>query len=75
MIVQQEIRNMKNDRIGIDAFVIMPNHVHMIITIREHDTVETSIYGVSGAWYENWHAINLPAVGRSRLYGEKCYVQ
>ena len=46
-IIQQEIGNIENDEIEIDSYVIMPNHVHMIITIHEYHTVETAIYGVS----------------------------
>jgi len=41
-IVFNEIKNIDN----IDEFIIMPNHIHLILFI-EHKNVETSIYGVS----------------------------
>jgi REP element-mobilizing transposase RayT len=61
-IVQQEIYNLEGKEIGIDACIIMPNHIHMIISIKENydwgapissNVVETSIYGVSGAGMNN----------------------
>ncbi len=68
-IVKQEIYNMEDSRIDIDVWVIMPNHIHIILTIKEDyawgtpipdyiqwhtNTVETSIYGVSEARVEKW---------------------
>lgn len=53
--------------IELDMCVIMPNHIHCIITINEDyrmndgDIVETSIYGVSSKCAINqnkWHAMN-----------------
>ena len=59
------------EHVELDICMIMPNHVHCILTINESNIVETSIHGVSpknlhvinqNHWHaENqnqWHAIN-----------------
>ena len=49
------------ENVKLDIGLIMPNHVHWIITINESNIVETSIYGVSPNHTVNplqWHAIN-----------------
>jgi len=45
------------ENIELDVCVIMPNHIHWIITINENNSVETSIHGVS-LKHTKWHAIN-----------------
>ena len=59
-IIREEIYNIEAYGINIDVCVIMPNHLHIIMTVHEDHTVETSIYGVSGAS----HAMN-PSLGAS----------
>ena len=51
--------------VELDICIIIPNHIHGIITINESNPVETSIYGVSqnnSQWHvinqNKWHAIN-----------------
>jgi REP element-mobilizing transposase RayT len=35
-IIQQEIKNIESNEVEIDSYIIMPNHVHMIISINEN---------------------------------------
>jgi REP element-mobilizing transposase RayT len=48
-IVFDEIKKLfsQNENIFLDQFIVMPNHVHLIIFIRKL-SVETPIYRVSG---------------------------
>lgn len=45
MIVENEIQNISQfrDNVLIDEYVVMPNHVHMIVVIEPHPSVETRL--------------------------------
>ncbi|MFA7717759.1 MAG: transposase [Candidatus Absconditabacterales bacterium] len=70
-IIQQEIYSMENDKIEIETCVIMPNHVHVIITIHEDPNVETSIYGVSMLHAMEGHAMNRVSTEEGGITGNK----
>ena len=48
-IVFDEIQNIKNynNFTLVDEFIVMPDHLHLIILLNKNQLVETSIYGVS----------------------------
>lgn len=60
--------------IKIDEFIVMPNHIHLILIVK-NNCVETSIYGVSeGVSENNQNVLNQDAINRISTEKQKWWI-